>query len=398
MKKLLSSTTVSVGLAIFSMLFGAGNLLYPLKVGITSGNHYLVGILAFLITAVCLPVGGLITLILYDGNYEEFFGRLGKTFGKFCIFLCMLIIGPGLAMPRIITLSHTMTAPFIPIPFLQTINPWSSFSFSIIFLALTFFGSFRKSQIISLLGRYISPTLLLALIIIIVKGIFTAKSTFINPAPAMTIFQNSLKIGYETLDLFGTIFFASIILSAIAKSLCFPEGTSCKEKALVGFQSGLLGGSLLALVYAGINFLGAFHGQGIEYANEGELFRIISFNILTHYGAVIIGTAVFMACYSTAISLAAVVGQYVQQELFKNKIGFVPSLALVLLACIPLSTAGLGMVLNLTAGPLTYVGYPTLIALTFFNFAYKVWGFKPVKIPVLLTFIAMLVAYIYQYL
>jgi len=133
MKKLFTSYTVTTGLAIFSMLFGAGNLMYPLLAGVEAGNQTGIAMIGFFITAVFLPVVGLITMILFDGNYESFFNRLGTIPGSFFVWLCMMIIGPMLAIPRITTLSHTMIAPFIPWQFLREINPVSSLLFSIIF-------------------------------------------------------------------------------------------------------------------------------------------------------------------------------------------------------------------------------------------------------------------------
>src|SRR5581483_10785022 len=173
MKKFFGSTTVVTGLAIFSMLFGAGNLMYPLKAGMVSGEHFLLGMLGFSITAVCLPVAGLLSMILFDGNYEAFFNRLGKIPGQLMIFACMMIIGPMLAIPRITTLSHTMMAPFMPI--LNTITPVNSFIFSLVFLGITFLAAFRENKIVEILGNFISPALLAALGIIIVKGLMTAQ-------------------------------------------------------------------------------------------------------------------------------------------------------------------------------------------------------------------------------
>src|SRR5271170_8436680 len=132
MKKFLQSHIVTTGLAIFSMFFGAGNLMYPLRIGLLSGNQTFWGLLGFLATAACLPVLGLFAMILFDGDYKTFFNRLGSNAGSIVIFLSLLIIGPLIAIPRIVTLSHTMTAPFIPFAFLQQINPLSSLIFSII--------------------------------------------------------------------------------------------------------------------------------------------------------------------------------------------------------------------------------------------------------------------------
>ena len=83
--------------------------------------------------------------------------------------------------------------------------------------------------------------------------------------------------------------------------------------------------------------------------------------------------AVALACVSTAMAASAIVADYVQHELFQNSMHFAIALALVLLASVPLATAGLGRVLQLTEGPITYVGYPVLIALTIVNICHKLF-------------------------
>jgi LIVCS family branched-chain amino acid:cation transporter len=76
-----------------------------------------------------------------------------------------------------------------------------------------------------------------------------------------------------------------------------------------------------------------------------------------------------------------------------KRISYASSLAIVLILCVPMSTAGLDIVIRYTVGMLTFVGYPVLITLTFCNILYKLFGFKPVKIPVFLTFILTLAKY-----
>jgi branched-chain amino acid:cation transporter, LIVCS family len=162
--------------------------------------------------------------------------------------------------------------------------------------------------------------------------------------------------------------------------------------AFIGLKSGLVGVSLLAAVYVGMGIIGAYHGHGLH--SSDELFRLVSFAILGARGAAIISVAVLMACFSTAIALGTVLADYVQNELFNNRISYIMALIITLLLCIPLSTVGLGYVLRLTGGPITYVGYPMLITLTFCNIAYKLYGFTYVKTPVLLTFIIALLCYV----
>ena len=392
MKEIRTEHIVSTGLAIFSMLFGAGNLMYPLQVGMESGSLTMYGMLGFLCTAVLLPIAGLVGMLLFDGEIKSFFHRLGSAAGNILLLTSVLIIGPIIAIPRITTLSHTMMAPFLP-TILQTVTPFSSFLFACLFLGITFLATFRENSIVNILGRVISPLLLMSLMIIIATGFF--KASFIVEAQysALDSFKTNFIRGYETLDLLGAIFFGSIVLTILKHTV--GSGLNPRTLATVGLKSGIIGVSLLGVVYAGMSMLGAYHGHGLEHSNAGELFRAVSFNVLGNYGALLIGTAVLMACLSTSIALSAVVAEYAQEVIFRKRISYVSSLIAVLLASMPLSIFGLSHVLKLTGGPIVYIGYPVIIALTFCNIAYKLWGFKPVKVPVFIAFTVALISYVY---
>jgi len=396
MKTVSHSFIVSTGLAIFSMLFGAGNLMYPIAVGMQSGSHVILGLTGFCLTAVLLPLAGLIGMILFNGDINAFFNRLGAGAGQLLLFACMLVVGPLIAIPRIVTLSHTMMSPFLPFSFLHEPGIVSIAIFTLLFLGITFLATYRENRIMNILGYVISPALLVSLAIIIVKGMLSADTLIGNSQPACDVLKDTLVAGYETLDLLGTIFFSSIILTILKKSMGEQIKDNKKMLALVSLKAGLIGVSLLGLVYIGLGIVGAYHGHAfVCTASPDTLFKDISFAIMGSYGAALIGTAVLMACLSTSIALSAVVAEYTQKSVFKNKINFLSALVLVLASCIPLSIAGLKYVRTITAGPLLYIGYPVLIVLTFCNIAYKLWDFKPVKLPVLLTFLVTLACYFY---
>lgn len=385
MKKYFQLEVISVGLAIFSMFFGAGNLMYPIKAGMEAGSSkFTISMIAFLITSIILPLLGLVGMILFEGNYKKFLFRLGKIPGYALLLACMLIIGPIIATPRIITLSYTMMSPFIP--------GISLFTFTLLFLATTYFFTYRESKIVDLLGKFISPALVISLIIIIVKGLFMQSSNVIETTQStISAFKQNFWRGYETLDLLGAIFFSSIILHILKIN---NKNKSSQSLAFLGFKAGLLGLTILGVIYVGLGLLGMLHGYGFEHINSGELFKEVSFRVLGTYGAIIISTAVMMACLSTAIALSAVVTEFFQLEVLKGKISYPKALMIFLLSCIPLSLYGLDKVLQLTAGPITYIGYPILITLTILNIFYKLFGFKPVKIPVLIVGLIALISYL----
>jgi len=382
------------GLAIFSMLFGAGNLMYPLEVGMKTGSHYIIGLSGFIITAVLLPLIGLVSMILFNGDVHHFFNRLGKPVGQTLLFLCILVIGPLIGIPRIVTLSHTMISPFLPGGFFTQAGIMPPLIFSLIFLGITFLATFRENKIVPILGYVISPALLFSLLTIIIKGIYTAQTTILSTQSVGSLFSASLISGYETLDLLGTIFFASIILHILRNTLGDGIHNNTRLLATVSLKSGVIGVFLLALVYVGMGIIGAYHGHSVNSMYVDTLFREISFAILGICGAALIGTAVIMACLSTSIALSAVVAEYVEYTIFNKRLSFPVCLAIVLLSCVPLSIAGLGYVRAITAGPLLYIGYPVLITLTLCNLAYKLWDIRSVKVPVLVTFLVTLVSYL----
>lgn len=395
MRYISRSHLVSIGLAIFSMLFGAGNLIYPLMVGVTSGTHTPFGLLGFLLTSVCLPIAGLIAMILFEGNYQEFFSRLGTWPGQAFLFICIAGIGPIIGIPRTVTLSHTMIAPFIPFTHLQAMDYYSCFLFALIFLTITFFVTFKENRIIDILGYIISPLLVISLLIIIAEGLFSMHEVVATTATQNQAFRMNLLRGYETLDLLACIFFSSIVIHILKNTVGNKISYSHNALALIGFKAGTIGVALLGVMYIGLSLLGMYHSHGLEHANAGEILQMISFKILGRHGALLIGTAVLMACLSTAIALSAVFAEYIQYTLSRNRIGYIPALALTLILCLPISTFGLTQILSLTAGPILYIGYPALITLTFCNIAYKLFGFKWVKIPVLLTLVIAVVSYLH---
>lgn len=391
-KSIAKKDLISLSLAIFCMLFGAGNLIFPLTVGRNAGSLTSFGMIGFLLTGILLPLAGLVGMILFDGNYKDFFYTLGKKVGSFLIFISMLIMGPIVVIPRCITLSHTMIAPFLPISALQNITPYSSFIFSLLFLAITFLATYKRGRIVAILGNIIAPILLSSVTFIIFKGIHTTNNPLTPTLCPFFVLKNGFMMGYQTLDLLGAIFFSSIII-AILKQKTRPT-ESVNSLALNGLKAGLIGLSLLASIYIGMSILGALHGHNFMNINSGELLRSISFCILGTKGALIISIAVLLASISTTIGLGSIFAEYIRSTIFHNSISYIQSLCLTFILCIPLSTIGLKYILTITNGPITHIGYPVIISLTLSNIAYKLWQFNHTKITVLITFLFALLHYI----
>ena len=84
---------------LFSLFFGAGNLIFPPFLGQNAGEHTFTAMAGFLLTAVVLQVLGVIVVARFDG-LDKLSGKTGKRFEFIFTVLIYLSIGPGLGIPR----------------------------------------------------------------------------------------------------------------------------------------------------------------------------------------------------------------------------------------------------------------------------------------------------------
>lgn len=387
MKQHSSVSVLTIGLAIFTMLFGAGNIIYPVKTGMLAGSKNYIGILGFLLTGVLLPILGLIAMILFDGDYKAFFARIGKVPGFIAILFCMFIIGPMLVMPRCITVPYDMLSPFFPNIGLTL--------FSILFVGLTFIVTYKESNLLDILGKYMSWLLIVSLGLIITLGVSLGQNFIEQTAASSTIFFEQVLHGFQTLDLIGALFFAFIIVRLI--KLNSTENISPKKLALMGLKGGTITAFLMTTFYVGFSYLGAYYAYLVTpEMNGAEIFRTITLHITGKYGIIILAFAVFLACLSTLAALAAVFADYMRKEIFHKKITYQQSLILGLTITVIISNFGLTNILKY-GFPVVSFGYPIIVTITICNMLYKLFDMPYIKIPTLLTTLGMITVYAYPY-
>jgi branched-chain amino acid:cation transporter, LIVCS family len=92
--------TLSIGLMLFSMFFGAGNLIFPPFLGAQSGTSYWLAMSGFIITGVGLPFVVLLAVSLVKGGVQTIGNRVHPVFSTVFMVIIYLCIGPFLAIPR----------------------------------------------------------------------------------------------------------------------------------------------------------------------------------------------------------------------------------------------------------------------------------------------------------
>lgn len=381
------SNSIATGLAMFSMFFGAGNVVFPLAIGQFAQDKNFYAILGLLLTAVGVPFLGLIAMTLFDGNYKTFFNRIGNVPGFLVSMFIMGLIGPFGATPRCIALAYSTIHTYLPgIPLV---------AFSIISCIIIYLFTFRKNQILDILGYVLTPFLLVSLLIIIVKGLLAAPDLQAIEHSESTVFLKGLKEGYQTMDLLGAFFFSSVVLTCLKVAIPSSEHQNHKRLIKQTLKASAIGAFLLSVVYIGFSYVAAFHTGELGAVNQEDLLGAIAHKVLGPYGGLVASIAVALACLTTAIALCAVFSDYLYNDVSDKKLPFQLSLILTLIISGIFSTLEFTGIIAILA-PILSVFYPALIVLSILNIAFKLYHFKPVKVPVFATFAITLIAHFFS--
>ncbi len=375
MNKILRSDVLSTGFAMFSMFFGAGNIIFPLVVGQYAGSHNLFAIFGLILTAVIMPFAGVIAMILYDGNYQRFFGKLGKIPGFLLALIILSLLGPLGSVPRCIALSYSTLKSSFP--------GLSSIWFSAGACLLVFILAVKKNRLIDLLGKVLTPVLLITLFTIIIKGLLTPADSIHHFQGNENLFLYGLKEGYQTMDLMAAFFFSSAIIT-ILKSRSEQKTENINYLSLT-MQASIVGAILLSVVYIGFSYIASFHAQSLMITGNDELLSALTIKIAGPAAGLLACLTISLACLTTAIALSSVFADFIKKEVLQDKISYKGVLAFSLILTFFVSTFEFNGI-SAFLGPVLEVCYPCLIVLTIANIASCITSYKWVKLPVFTVF------------
>lgn len=365
--------TISTGFALFSMFFGSGNLVFPLLVGKESGGHYLLASLGIILTGVLIPFLGVFAMVLYRGDLEKFFSCFGKKGALFFSLLALSLMGPFGVLARCLTVAHGTIALLLPGASLALTNS--------LLCALIYFITIRKNRILSILGLYLTPLLLLSIVLIIVSACLHEKIASPVEGGKLLAFNYGFFQGYQTMDLLASFFFSGFIISQLCNRL------QEAEYVKVFFNSALVGATLLSSVYSALVLLGWIYTPLLEKAPPQEMLGMIAIKSMRAMAIPCVGLTLF-ACLTTAVVLTSLFSDFFRRRLYSTT----QSRSLFL-------TLSIGFVVSLLdfegiAGfiaPLLEIVYPALIVLTLCNTVRR--EAKPSHWPFTLTLLA---TYLYR--
>ena len=344
-----------VGFTLFSMFFGAGNLIFPPFLGAQAGTALWPAFVGFAVSAIGLPIAG-VAAVARAGGLSALAERVHPRFAQVFAVLVYLSIGPCLAIPRTASTSFEMLTPLV-----GRSTP-GQFIYSLVFFAAAYFVALKPEKLTQRLGRILCPCLIV-LIVVLFAGclIHPLAAHYGTPSAeyaALPAVQGILY-GYQTMDtLAGLNFGAVIALNIRARGVT-------ESRAVEGGTIRVAGGLLLA-VYAMLGHAGALTGAAAPgLATGAEVLTALAQQLFGRAGLVLIAAIFVIACFNTCVGLIACVGQYFHQLL--PRIPYPALAAFFAVASMLVSNLGLAAIIRLSTPVLNAI-YPAAIVLILLSF------------------------------
>ncbi|MTE27026.1 branched-chain amino acid transport system II carrier protein [Winogradskyella ouciana] len=298
--------------ALFSLFFGAGNLLLPPLLGYNAGDDWFWVAIGFMITAVVIPIIGILAHARLQGTLYDFGKKVSPTFSLiYCVLI--YIISVAIPSPRTAAATHEIA-----------IHPafgTSPLLTSAIYFALVLVFVLNRSKILNLIGKFLTPFIVLMLLAVIGIGLFSSEfTTGISQFEAPLV--SGILEGYQTFDAIGAVVVGAVIIVSLNFKNMEVEQYSSKRTLIR--KSGFIAGFGLFIIYAGLIAVGAYYSSEIsinaELSNDmqrANLLRDISIKSLGEFGNTVLSILISLACFTTAVGIIAGASDYFK-GLFNN--------------------------------------------------------------------------------
>ena len=347
---------VTAGFALFAMLFGAGNLIFPPMLGYELGSNWGVAAIGFILTGVGIPLMGIIASANAGKDLDSFSNKVSPLFAKFYGIALILSIGPLLALPRTGATAYEVT-------FFHAGFTTSTFKYVylIVYFLLALLFSLKSSEVVDRVGKILTPILLIVLFIILVKGVFFNSSTIAEKVYELP-FKKGFVEGYQTMDALAAVVFSTVILNAIRGKTKLTE----KQEFYYLLKVGLIAALGLTIVYAGLTYIGATFGgtELVAGAEKTDLLVKISINLLGKIGYLILAICVAGACLTTSIGLIVTVAEYFSGLM---KVSYQKLVVITTIIGFIFAMFGVNKIVIISVPVLVFL-YPISIALILLNF------------------------------
>jgi len=362
--KLTNRQKLLISFMLFSMFFGAGNLIFPPFLGQNAAASTPAAMAGFLVTAVILPVLGVIVVAQSDG-LNRLAGRVGPKFAFVFTMLIYLSIGPGLGIPRAASVPFEMAvAPYLP----QDANlALFMFGYSTVFFAIAAWLALTPNKLVDRIGQFLTPSLLVLIVFLFISFLF--KGTVSVSRPLADYRTNPLLKGfcegYQTMDTIAALNFGLVIATTL-RSMGLKE-----DKDVIRYTktAGMAAGTILTAVYAMLTYMGmASSGVYPVQDNGAWTLRQIVYQLFAAPGAILLAAIFTLACLTTCVGLITSISQYFSTVF--TKISYRKFVFIITVFSLVICNQGLTTILSISVPVLNAI-YPVSIVLILLGLSHR---------------------------
>ncbi len=356
MKSMSKGEVLTVGLMMFSIFFGAGNLIFPPALGQAAGSQSIIAMLGFLVTGVGLPLLGITAIAMQGGKYVEFMNR--KTYPWLATALLVILyltIGPVFAVPRTGAVSFEIGIR----PFLTEANlTMGQFIYTLFFFAATYYLAMTPNKLIDRVGKMLTPALLVFLVILFAKSFITPLGEVLDATGAYITapFSQGFQDGYQTMDLLASLSIGTIVVNAIRMR----GTTDNKTVSKICIISGFITVALMTLVYGSLAYIGATSASVLGHVeNGGQLLAGAVSIFFGPAGNLLVAIIIALACLTTSCGMISGMAWYFN-KLTDGRISYARLVQVSTLFSFVVSNVGLTQIIALSV-PFLVAIYPLVI-------------------------------------
>lgn len=362
MKKLNKKDFLQISFMIFGMFFGAGNLIFPPLIGKESGVYFYLSILGFSLSAVLIPIIGVIEVSKF-GDIENILEKIGKKFSIVFLSMLYITIAPLVAVPRAASTSYSIIFENVGDKIMIRVI------YSIVFFSIIYMLCLTPNHLVTKLGKYLTPVLFTLILIIFLGTIIKGVSSFTPPLEKyskLPLLQGFLD-GYSTLDALTAVLFG-VILQMNLRYKGIEDDRSIRKYIV---KSSILAGIALFSIYSMIAFLGSSTARMFPNTKNGaDILSEITYYVFGKFGFVLLAVVFTIACSSICISLLTCISEFYYKK--NSKISYYKWLLLWTVVSTIVSIFGLNNILSFTI-PLLLLMNPITIWIIFLTLTDKIF-------------------------
>lgn len=350
----------------FGMLFGAGNLIFPVSMGQKAGVEILRAAWGFCITGVGLPLLSVVAMaVSKTSSLTDMASFVGRGFALFFTTILYLCIGPLFAIPR------TATVPFQVgiVPYLtKEMQKPGLFLFSLFFFFLALLLSLKPGKLLTYVGKILNPIFLLFLSLLLLTAILFPMGK-ITTLPAVSGYENGsflkgLFEGYNTMDVLGALAFGNVLIQTIRALQEKNRAAESAEQSIpfIAILSGSISAVMMVIIYFALTYAGA--QSRIVFSvqeNGGDVLHSLSTYYFKSFGGVLLAGIIFFSCLKTAVGLITSAAMAFV-EMFPRSLPYKAYVCIFTFFSFAISNVGLSKIIAYSVPALFFI-YPLSIVL-----------------------------------